>query len=53
MKVNIELEGCDDYNEFEIEVTEEELTFLKKLSELSHICSKSSCQPKLNIEEKN
>lgn len=49
-KVNIELIGCDDTTEFEIEVTEEEIKFLDKLKKLSAEISRSSCMPVLEFE---
>ena len=50
-KYSVTLTGCDDYNEFEVELTSSELETVRNISELSKIHSYVSCQPVLTIEE--
>ena len=52
-KYEISLVGCDDETVFEMELTEEELNLLTRVSELSKETSEYRCMPKMYIEEKN
>lgn len=49
-KVKINIVGCDDSTIFDLEVTQKELIFLKKLSDISIKTSEYGCQPIIEIE---
>jgi hypothetical protein len=52
--VEVEITGCDDENYFNlIDLTEDELFFLLKISNISKKSSKSMCQPTLSINNYN
>ena len=51
MKIKVWLHGCDDSTGIPIEVSEEELKFLQKLSKLSYEISTYGCMPTLDIAE--
>lgn len=52
MKINIELIGCDDTTYLnELEVTEEEYNFVKRLEKLSKAESSYCCMPTLEVTE--
>lgn len=50
MKVEISLDGCDDYTKFEMEVTEAELEFLKRIAAKSEEVSTYGCMPTLAVD---
>lgn len=50
-KYIIELIGCDDTTSFEMELTQEELNLLTRVSELSKETSTYGCMPTMWIEE--
>ena len=49
----ITLQGCDDYTEFIMNLSEEESELIYRLSTLSKMYSTYGCQPVLNIEPTN
>ena len=49
----IPLQGCDDYTEFIMNLSEEESELIYRLSSLSKMYSTYGCQPVLNIEPTN
>ena len=49
----ITLQGCDDYTEFIMNLSEEESDVIYRLSTLSKMYSTYCCQPVLNIEPTN
>lgn len=49
----ITLQGCDDYNEFIMNLSPEESDVIYRLSTLSKMYSTYGCQPVLNIEPTN
>ena len=51
MKHKIELVGCDDTTCFYMELTDEELNLLKRVSELSKETSEYGCMPTMWIDE--
>lgn len=51
-KVTISLCGCDDITSIDMEVTEEELEFLHRLSKRSHEVSEYACMPTMEIYER-
>lgn len=46
----ITINGCDDYTEFVMNLTDDEAILLQKLSTLSRAYSSYPCQPTLTIE---
>ena len=42
--------GCDDLTQIEIEVTESELEFLKKLATLVNEASTYGCMPSMSVD---
>ena len=51
IKCKFALSGCDDATEMELDLTEEELVFLRKVSALSQATSTYGCQPTLIIRK--
>ena len=49
----ITLQGCDDYTEFIMNLSEEESDVIYRLSTLSKMYSTYGCQPVLKIEPTN
>ena len=49
----ITLQGCDDYTEFIMNLSEEESELIYRLSYLSKMYSTYGCQPILKIEPTN
>ena len=49
----ITLQGCDDYTDFIMNLSEEESDVIYRLSTLSKMYSTYGCQPVLNIEPTN
>lgn len=49
----ITLQGCDDYTEFIMNLSEEEIELIYRLSSLSKMYSTYGCQSVLNIEPTN
>ena len=49
----ITLQGCDDYTDFIMNLSEEESELIYRLSTLSKMYSTYGCQPVLNIEPTN
>jgi hypothetical protein len=49
----ITINGCDDYTEFVMNLTDDEAILLQKLSTLSRTYSSYPCQPTLTIEPTN
>lgn len=49
----ITLQGCDDYTDFIMNLSEEESELIYRLSSLSKMYSTYGCQPVLNIEPTN
>ena len=47
------LQGCDDYTEFVMKLSEDEADLIQRLSSLSKLYSSYSCQPTLKIEPTN
>lgn len=52
IKATININGCHDYNEFEMELTEEELKLVEKISKLSKEHSNMDCQPTLVVYDR-
>jgi hypothetical protein len=50
-QIVITLSGCDDHTDVGVEVTEQELEFLQKLSKLSHEACKYGCMPTMDVKE--
>ncbi len=50
-KITLEPVGCDDTTRFPMNVTGEQLRFLKEIAEISEDISDSSCQPVIRIKE--
>lgn len=51
MKHTICLVGCDDSTEFEMDMTEEQLIFLKKVAIKANNTSEYNCMPRLFIDD--
>jgi hypothetical protein len=51
-KASVVICGCDDLTQVEIEVTESELEFLKKLALLVNDTSTYGCMPSMSIDGK-
>lgn len=49
-KYEITLMGCDDWTEFDIELTSDELAFLERISKLSKEHSNYACKPIMSIK---
>ena len=49
-KHNITINGCDDDTEIEIDLDQVGFFVVLKLAVLSHITSRCSCMPTINIE---
>ncbi len=49
--VHIDLDGCDDSTRLTMDVTDEELRFLKQLETSSKELSTYSCQPVLRLHQ--
>lgn len=47
------LQGCDDYTEFVMNLSEDEVDVIQRLSSLSRMYSSYCCQPILKIEPTN
>lgn len=47
------LQGCDDYTEFVMNLSEDEVDLIQRLSSLSKMYSTYICQPVLKIEPTN
>ena len=47
------LQGCDDYTEFVMNLSEDEVDLIQRLSSLSKMYSTYICQPVLKIELTN
>jgi hypothetical protein len=48
----VELEGCDATTPFNMEMTDEEFEFLKRVADLSKMYSRYGCMPVMNLSEK-
>jgi hypothetical protein len=51
MKCQISLRGCDDSTEFIVDITKEQIKFLKSIEEISEEVSTYGCMPTMIIEE--
>ena len=51
MVVEIILEGCDDSTVFEMDVTDAEYTFLKRVSDKANKTSTYDCEPRMYVRE--
>ena len=49
-RYKITLNGCDDYTEFEMDLSAEELALVKRISAISEATSIYSCMPTLTVE---
>lgn len=47
----IKLRGCDDNTYFDMELSDNDLDTLRRVSELSKQHSKETCMPTLHLEE--
>ena len=50
--IRIHLEGCDDTNEFDMDVTEDEKNFIARLAQMTVDHSEYECQPILTVNTK-
>lgn len=49
MICNVVLQGCDDSTEFFVDLTDDEMALVERLSTLSKEASSYGCMPTLNI----
>jgi hypothetical protein len=50
-KKRITLAGCDDATRIDLELSDDELTFIERLCALSEEASEYGCQPRMRVEE--
>lgn len=50
-KIRVIVSGCDDSTIIEIEVSDEELTFIKTLAKKITVASTYSCKPTMQVEK--
>lgn len=49
MKHTISLIGCDDTTRFEMDLTDEEAAFVRRMAELANAASTYCCMPEMEI----
>lgn len=50
MKHRIYIMGCDDTTKFEMDLTDEEAAFVRRMAELANAARTSGCMPEMEIE---